>query len=97
MLPSTCQHRHQSQHELNQHVTTLEVCIISISVLIISVGKPSILLAVRDSSKRRVVVEARVEDLVHYFLRVLSADVPHSQDGAKGAASDARLSKENPD
>lgn len=43
------------------------------------------------------VVEARVEDFVHYFLRLLSANVPHSQDGAKGAASDARLSKENPD
>lgn len=72
-------------------MTTLKVCIISISVLVISVGKPSIPLAVRDSSKRRVVVETRVEDFVHNFLRLLSADVPNSQDGAKGAASDTFL------
>lgn len=70
---------------------TLKVCIISISVLIISVGKPSVRLAVRDSSERCVVVKTRVEDLIHYFLRLVAANVPHSQDGAKGAASDALL------
>lgn len=93
MLPSFCQCNRQSQHpcELDENVTTLKVCIITISVLIISVGKPSILLAVRDSSKRRMVVETRVKDLVHYFLRLLSADFPHSKDGAKGTASDALL------
>lgn len=72
-------------------MTTLKVCIISISVLIISVSKPGILLAVGDSSKWRVVVETRVEDFIHYFLRLLSANVPHSQDGAKGTASDTLL------
>ncbi len=74
----------------------LNVCIISISVLIISVGEPGILLAVRDSSKRRVVVETRVKDLVHDFLRLFPANVPHGQDGAKGTASDTLLSKEKP-
>lgn len=78
--PSFYQHRRQSQHpwELNENVTTLKVCIISISVLIISVGKASILLAMRDSSKRFVVVETRVKDFIHYFLRLLSANFPHS-------------------
>lgn len=80
--------------ELNGNVMTLKVCIISISVLIISVGKPSVRLAVRDSSERCVVVKTRVEDLIHYFLRLVAANVPHSQDGAKGAASDALLSEE---
>lgn len=79
-------------------MTRLKVGVVSISVLVISVGKPSILLAVRDPSERRVVVEARVEDLVHYFLRLLPADVPHGQDGAEGATPDARLwSKGRPD
>lgn len=72
-------------------MTTLKVGIIPISVLIISVGKFSILLAVWDSSKRRMVIETRVEDFIHYFLRILSADVPHGKDGAKGAASDTLL------
>lgn len=75
----------------------LEVCIISISVLIISEGKLSIPLGVWDSSKRSMVVEARVEDFVHYFLCFLSADVPNSQDGAKGTTSDACLSEKNAD
>lgn len=70
---------------------TLKVCIISISALIISVGKLSILLAVRNASKRCVVVETRVKDFIHYFLRLGPANVPHSQDGAKGAASDTLL------
>lgn len=43
------------------------------------------------------VVEACVEDFVHYFLSFLSADVPDSQDGAKGTISDARLSEKNAD
>ncbi len=75
---------------------TLKVCVISISVLVISVGKPSVPLAVRDPSERCVVVETRVEDFVHDFLRLLPANVPHSQDGAKGASSDALLSKKTP-
>lgn len=49
----------------------------------------------RDPSERRMVVETRVEDLVDYFLRLGSANFPHGQDGAKGAASDALLSKES--
>lgn len=56
----------------------LKVGVVSISILVISVGKLSILLAVRDPSKRSVVLEARVEHLVHDLLRLLSADVPHS-------------------
>lgn len=92
-LPSFCQRHHQPEHpwDLNENVTTLKVCIISISVLIISVGKLGVLLAVWDSSERRVVVETRVKDLVDYFLRLLSANFPHGQDGAKGAAADALL------
>lgn len=82
---------HSTVGELNENVTTLKVGIIPISVLIISVGILSISLAVWDSSKRRMVVETRIEDLVHYFLRILLANVPHGQDGAKGTASDARL------
>merc|ERR1739838_39003 len=69
----------------------LKVCIISISVLIISVGKFGVLLVVRDSTERRVVVETRVEYLVDYFLRFLSANFPHSQDGSKGTAPDTLL------
>lgn len=72
-------------------MTTLKVCVISISVRVISVGELGVLLAVRDSSERRVVVEARVEHLVHDLLRLLSADFPHGQDGAQGSASDALL------
>lgn len=64
------------------------------SALIISVGKPGILRAVRDSSKRRVVVETRVKDFIHDLLRLLSADVSHGQDGAEGTASDTLLSKQ---
>lgn len=56
----------------------LKVGVVSISVLVISVGKLSILLAVWDPPKRRVVLEARVEHLVHDLLRLLSANVPHS-------------------
>lgn len=70
----------------------LKVGIVSISVLIISEGKLSILLAVRDPPKRRVVLEARVEHLIHDLLRCLSADIPHSQDGAEGTPPDTRLS-----
>lgn len=95
-LPSSCQHHHRSQHpwELNENVTTLKVCIISISVLIISVGKLGVLLAVWDSAKRRVVVETCVKDLVDYLLCLLTTNFPHSQDGAEGAASDTFLFKE---
>lgn len=75
-------------------MTTLKVCIISISVLIISVGELGVLLAVRDSSKRRVVVETRVKDLVDYFLCLLTVNFPHSQDRAYGTASDAFLAEE---
>lgn len=96
MLPSSCQLRWHSQHpwELNENVATLKVCIISISVLIISVGKLGVLLAVWDSSKGRVVVETRVKDLVDYFLRLLSVNFPHSQDRAYSTTSDAFLAKE---
>lgn len=73
-------------------MTTLNVSVISIPVLVISAGKIGVLLVMRDPPERRVVVETRVEDLIHYFLRVLTADVPHGQDGAEGAASDALLS-----
>lgn len=86
-----------SLHQLGENISILEVCIVPISVLIISVGKLSILLAVWDSSKRRVVFEARVKDLVHYFLRLHSANVPHSQDGTKSTASYTYLSKGDPD
>lgn len=86
----------KSQHPLGgegvDNVTTLNVSVISIPVLVISAGKLGVLLAVWDSPERRVVVETRVEDLIHYFRRLLSADVPHGQDGAEGAASDALLS-----
>lgn len=73
-------------------LTTLNVSVISIPVLVISEGELGILVVVRDPAEWRVVVETRVEDLVHYFLRLLSADAPHGQDGAEGAASDALLS-----
>lgn len=56
---------------------TLEVGIVPIPVLVLSVGKLGIPLAVRDPTKRCVIIEAGVEDLVHYLLRLLSADVPH--------------------
>lgn len=72
-------------------MTTLKVCIISIPVRVISVGELGVLLAVRDSSERRVVVETRVEHLVHDLLRLLSTDFPHGQDGAQGSVSDALL------
>lgn len=74
---------------------TLKVCIVSVPVHVISVGKLGVLLAVRDPSERRVVVEARLEDLVHDFLRLVSADFPHGQDGAQRAASDALLRRES--
>lgn len=57
--------------------TTLEVGVVAIPVLVISVGEASVPLAVGDSTKGRVVVEAGVEDLVHDLLRLLLADVPH--------------------
>lgn len=57
-------------------------------------GKVSVPLAVGDPTEGRVIVEAGVEDLVHDLLRLLRADVPHRQDGAQRAASDARLSGE---
>lgn len=69
----------------------LKVGVVSISVLVISVGKLSILLAVWDPPKWCVVLEARVEHLVHNLLCLFSTDVPHSQDGAQGAPSDASL------
>lgn len=95
-LPISRQCHHQPEHpwDLNENVTTLKVCIISISVLIFSVGKLGVLLAVWDSTERRVVVETRVEHLADYFLRILSTNFPHGQDGAKGAAPDALLSKQ---
>ena len=74
-------------------MTTLEVCVVSIPVLVISVGEAGILLAVWDSSKWRMVIKARVEDLIYYFLCLLSADVPHGQDGAQGPASDTCLTQ----
>lgn len=72
----------------------LEVSVVPVPVLVIPVGKVSVPLAVGDPAEGRVVVEAGVEDLVHDLLRLLGADVPHRQDGAQGAASDARLSRE---
>lgn len=56
---------------------TLEVGIVPVPVLVLSVGELGIPLAVRDPTERRVIVKAGVEDLVHYLLRLLSADVPH--------------------
>jgi len=50
---------------------------------------------VRDPPKGRVVVETRVEDLVNDFLRLLSADFPHGQNGAQGTASDTLLTEGN--
>lgn len=55
----------------------LEAGIVPIPVLVLFVGKLGIPLAVRDSTERRVIIKASVEDLIHYFLRLLSADVPH--------------------
>ena len=60
----------------------------------ISVGELCVLGAVRDSSERSVVVGTRVEHFVHYFLRLLRADLSHSEDGAKGTVSDTLLSQE---
>lgn len=77
--------------EFHENVATLKVCIISVPVHVISVRKLGVSLAVRDPSERRMVVETWVEDLVDYFLRLGSANFPHGQDGAKGAASDALL------
>lgn len=57
--------------------TALEVGVVPIPVLVISVGKVSVPLAVGDSTEGRVIVEAGVEDLVHDLLRLLPADVPH--------------------
>lgn len=57
--------------------TALEVGVVPIPVLVISVGKVSVSLAVGDSTEGRVIVEAGVEDLVHDLLRLLRADVPH--------------------
>lgn len=56
---------------------TLEVGVVPIPVLVLSVGKLGIPLAVRDSTERCVIIKAGVEDLVHDLLRLLSADVPH--------------------
>lgn len=69
----------------------LEVAVVPVPVLVVPVGKLGVPLAVGDASKRRVVVEAGVEDFVHDLLRLLPADVPHSEDGAERAAPDARL------
>lgn len=73
----------------------LEVGIVPTPVLVLPVGKLGVPLAVRDSAERCVVIKAGVKDLVHYLLRLLSADVPHCQDGADRSASDARLSGED--
>lgn len=72
----------------------LDVCVISISVFVISVGELGVLLAVRDASEGGVVIETRVEDFINDFLRLLSTDFPHCQDGAKGPASDTLLLKD---
>lgn len=76
---------------------TLEIGIVPIPVLVFFVGKLGISLAVRDSTERCVIIKAGVEDLVHYLLRLLSADVPHCQDGAERTAPDACLSREDAD
>lgn len=108
MIVSTHSHSAEADHiaklqsalrstlwEFHENAATLKVCIISVPVHVISVRKLGVSLAVRDPSERRMVVETWVEDLVDYFLRLGSANFPHGQDGAKGAASDALLSKES--
>lgn len=57
----------------------LEVSIISISVLIISEGKFGILFGVWNPAKRRMVIKTGVKDLVYYFFRLLSGNLPHGQ------------------
>lgn len=78
-------------HVLSVYTNRLEVCIVSISVLEISVGELSVLVVVWDPSKGGVVIVAGVEDFVHYLLRLLSAHLPHCQDGTQGASSDTLL------
>lgn len=60
-----------------------------------SVGKRGVLPAVRDPSERRVVLEARVEDLAHDVPRLLSADFSHREDGTQGMVPDTLLWEEN--
>ena len=74
--------------------THLEVGVVSISVLIISVGKFSVLVVVWNPTEGGVVIVAGVEDLVYHLLCLLLAHLPHRQDGAQGAASDTLLDKE---
>lgn len=100
MVPSSLKALHQSTirnvnkiviHVLSVYTNRLKVCIVSISVLEISVCELSVLSVVWDPSKGGVVIVAGVEDFVHYLLRLLSAHLPHCQDGAQGASSDALL------
>lgn len=72
----------------------LKVCIITLPVVIISVGELGVLFTVWDSSEGRMVVEAGLEDLVHYFLCVLLTYFSHRQNGQKSTGSDALLSRE---
>lgn len=72
----------------------LKVGIISISVLIISVGKLGILVAVWNPTEGCVVIKAGGEDLIHHFLCLFSADLPHSQDRAQGTSPDTLLAKQ---
>lgn len=91
-VPSPC---HSAVTTMTTMCQTLQVVVIPIPVHVIPVGELCVLLAVRDPSERRVIVEARVEDLVHDFPRRLSADFSHREDGTQGTVPDALLSEKN--
>lgn len=75
----------------------LEVCIISISVLVISVGEAGVCFAVRYAAEGLVIAVAALKHLVNRFRRLLFAYLAHGEDGARGPVSHTLLNQERRD
>lgn len=71
----------------------LYICIVSITVLKISVCIFCILFTMRHSAKWFMIIETGVKDFIHSFFGTLFVDFSNSQDRANSSVSNAGLGK----
>lgn len=68
-----------------------EVCVVSVSGLVVPVCELGVFLAVWDAAEGGVVMETAVKHLVNHLLRLLAAHLANGEDGAQRSAANTRL------
>lgn len=79
VIQVTLKHRCENKNTERRCISLcdLQVCMVSVSVLKIPVGKLRVLLAVWDATEGGVVIETAVKHLIHHSLSLLPAHLPH--------------------